>query len=242
MKSSTTLAILCSAAIGLMINIPLNAQSGRGHAPRPHAREHHPNSPHQPGPAHHPSESPGDHARDPGVDRRQENQRERVAEGVHSGQLTKEEAKELTGTEQKIRQEERAYKSDGVLTKEERKDLHQDLNEASREIYQEKHDAETRPGVTPAEPRPYSKDPGVNARQENQQHRIAEGVRSGELTKREAHRLEEREAHLARMERRLKEDGSLTPAERERLQRRLHALSAEIYKQKHDAQERPKAN
>jgi hypothetical protein len=43
-----------------------------------------------------------------------------------------------------IRQEERQYKSDGILTKDERKDLHQDLNASSRNVYNEKHDTETR--------------------------------------------------------------------------------------------------
>jgi len=43
-----------------------------------------------------------------------------------------------------MRQEARQYKSDGVLTTDERKDLHQDLNAANRNIYNEKHDGERR--------------------------------------------------------------------------------------------------
>jgi hypothetical protein len=86
---------------------------------------------------------------------------------------------------------------------------------------------------------PGRRDPNVNWRQRNQQERIADGVKSGELTRREAWTLERKEAHLALLERRLKSDGSLTVAERARLQRELNELSAEIYKQKHDAQKRP---
>jgi ribosomal protein L19E len=82
--------------------------------------------------------------RDPGVNARQHRQQERVGQGVRSGELTKEGTKTLAQEQRAIRQEERQYKSDGVLTKEERKDLHQDLNDASRHIYQEKHDAEQR--------------------------------------------------------------------------------------------------
>lgn len=82
--------------------------------------------------------------RDPGVNHRQTHQRKRIHRGVHSGQLTKDEAKSLAQEQKAIRQEERAYKSDGALTKDERKDLHQDLNKASKNIYREKHDAETR--------------------------------------------------------------------------------------------------
>lgn len=82
--------------------------------------------------------------RDPGVNHRQFNQHERIEQGIRSGQLTQGEAKQLATEQHSIRQEERQYKSDGVLTKDERKDLHQDLNAASKDIYNEKHDAEQR--------------------------------------------------------------------------------------------------
>lgn len=82
--------------------------------------------------------------RDPGVNVRQQNQRARIGQGVRSGELTKSETKELAKEQRQIRQEERAYKSDGVLTREERKDLRRDQNAASRNIYEEKHDAEKR--------------------------------------------------------------------------------------------------
>jgi hypothetical protein len=82
--------------------------------------------------------------RDPGLNARQRDQHDRVAQGVRAGSLTKDEAKGLRAEQRTIRQEERQYKSDGVLTRAERRDLHQDLNTASRDIYSEKHDAETR--------------------------------------------------------------------------------------------------
>ena len=82
--------------------------------------------------------------RDPGVNHRQQHQRGRIHQGAHSGQLTKDERKTLAQAQKGIRQQERAYKSDGVLTRDERKELHQDLNQASKNIYNEKHDVETR--------------------------------------------------------------------------------------------------
>lgn len=82
--------------------------------------------------------------RDPGVNARQADQRERIQQGVRSGELTRGEARQLGAEQRNIRQEERQYKSDGVLTKTERKDLQQDLNVASKDIYNEKHDAERR--------------------------------------------------------------------------------------------------
>lgn len=81
---------------------------------------------------------------DPGVNHRQHHQRDRIQQGVRSGELNREEAMTLRNDQRGIRREERAYKSDGVLTRAERKDLHQDLNAASQNIYGEKHDAETR--------------------------------------------------------------------------------------------------
>jgi hypothetical protein len=83
--------------------------------------------------------------RDPGVNARQHHQRERVQQGVRSGELTHEEAKGVREDRREIRQKEREYKSDGKLTASERADLHRDQNEASREIYKEKHDDEKRP-------------------------------------------------------------------------------------------------
>jgi hypothetical protein len=82
--------------------------------------------------------------RDPGVNQRQHHQHDRIAQGVHSGSLTQDEAKGLREEQRSIRHEERQYKSDGALTRDERKDLHQDLNAASRNVYNEKHDAEVR--------------------------------------------------------------------------------------------------
>jgi polyhydroxyalkanoate synthesis regulator phasin len=82
--------------------------------------------------------------RSPGVNRRERHERKRIKQGVKSGELTKEEAKELRQEQREIHQKEREMKSDGTLTKEERKELHQDINDASKNIYEEKHDSEKR--------------------------------------------------------------------------------------------------
>ncbi len=85
------------------------------------------------------------HPHDPGINARQHLQGERIRQGVRSGQLTRAETRSLMEERRSIRREERAYKSDGVLTRDERKDLHQDLNNLSRDIYEEKHDDQVRP-------------------------------------------------------------------------------------------------
>ena len=83
--------------------------------------------------------------RDPRVNAHQHNQHARIAQGVKSGELTKAEAKDLRGDQKDIRTEEKAFKADGKLTKNERQELHQDQAAASKEIYQEKHDEQERP-------------------------------------------------------------------------------------------------
>jgi len=76
----------------------------------------------------------------------------------------------------------------------------------------------------------------IDQRKDNQQQRIGEGVENGSLTAGEASKLEHKEAALNREEKKMKSDGSLSPAERAKLQRQQNHLSQGIYRQKHDAQ------
>ena len=75
----------------------------------------------------------------------------------------------------------------------------------------------------------------INQRQGHQQYRIANGIASGQLTPREAWRLERQQAHIARYERRSRADGpGLTGRERYRLERMQDRASRNIYRQRHD--------
>lgn len=152
--------------------------------------------------------------RDPRVNARQHNQSARIQQGVRSGELTRRETRGLAEGQRDVRQLERAYKSDGTLTGAERRDLHHEQNQASRDIYQQKHDAQDRPAVSPA-----IRDPGVNQRQANQTARIAQGVKSGELTKDETQALREDRRDVRQLEQDYKSDGALTNDERALIQR-----------------------
>lgn len=169
--------------------------------------------------------------RDPGVNHRQHNQQSRIQQGVKSGELTRGEAHRLQAEQRHIRHEERMYKSDGHLTGAERADLHRDQNRASRDIYRQKHDAQQRPAAA-------VRDPGVNARQHNQHDRIAQGVRSGSLTKDEAQGLRTEQRSIRQEERQYKSDGVLTRDERKDLHQDLNTASRNIYSEKHDAEVR----
>lgn len=87
----------------------------------------------------------GPGTRDPRVNARQHHQHERIAQGVRSGELTRRETRKVVEQQRDIRQLERAYKSDGKLTARERADLHHEQNQASRQIYRQKHDEQRRP-------------------------------------------------------------------------------------------------
>ena len=83
--------------------------------------------------------------------------------------------------------------------------------------------------------------PGINASQRNEQARIQQGVRSGELTRAEAARLKAREADIRQDKRAAKADGVVTPGERHEIRKDQNQASRAIYRQKHDGQERRRA-
>lgn len=79
----------------------------------------------------------------------------------------------------------------------------------------------------------------INARERREQERIRQGERSGELTRREAERLEAEQARIRVDEAYARRSGDgLTAKERARLERELNRSSKDIYKQKHDGQDR----
>ena len=80
--------------------------------------------------------------------------------------------------------------------------------------------------------------PRVHKRQVNQQARIADGVKDGELTKRETVKLEAREAEIQHDKKEAKADGVVTKREKAKLHREQNRASRAIHRQKHDAQTR----
>ena len=80
--------------------------------------------------------------------------------------------------------------------------------------------------------------PVVDARQANQKARINEGVKSGELNRRETARLRAEQRSIRSQEKMAKADGVVTARERAQLRREQNQASRHIAKQKHDAQKR----
>ena len=80
----------------------------------------------------------------PGVNARQRNQGKRIKRGVNSGALTKRETGAVLKAEKEVREEKREARADGSVTGAERKEIHQEQNQASRKIYRKKHNNRTR--------------------------------------------------------------------------------------------------
>ncbi len=79
-------------------------------------------------------------------------------------------------------------------------------------------------------------DPRIQQRELNQDKRIDQGVASGQLTPKEAGRVEAQQAKIKQDEARMKADGKLTKKERAKLTREQNRASRTIYRQKHDQQ------
>ena len=78
--------------------------------------------------------------------------------------------------------------------------------------------------------------PNIDQRQANQQQRIDQGVKSGQLTGKEAARLEKGQEHVQKVEDKAKADGVVTKKERARIQQAENVQSRHIARQKHDRQ------
>jgi hypothetical protein len=82
-----------------------------------------------------------------------------------------------------------------------------------------------------------AQDNRIQQRKENQQDRIAQGVKSGSLTPHETANLENKEAGLNKEIRndRKQNGGNLTNKEKAQVNRQQNHLSKNIYKDKHNA-------
>ncbi|MGH9715110.1 MAG: hypothetical protein ACRD4R_00040 [Candidatus Acidiferrales bacterium] len=77
----------------------------------------------------------------------------------------------------------------------------------------------------------------IHKRKVNQQDRIANGVKSGQLTPHETAKLERQQKSINHQERNMRkaDNGHLTSADRRKLNRRQNRASARIYAKKHNA-------
>lgn len=91
----------------------------------------------------------------------------------------------------------------------------------------------------PALAHPKHVDNGIHDRLQRQEQRIEQGLRSGELTHREQHRLQRELRETRQLLRDLRRDGNLNRGDRHALQRKLDANSRLIARLKHNSRQAP---
>jgi hypothetical protein len=80
--------------------------------------------------------------------------------------------------------------------------------------------------------------PSIHRRMEEQEHRIREGIRRGELTPREAERLQHEQREIREAARDFRDDGNVNRREWRRLNEMLNRADRHIYELKHNRWER----
>jgi hypothetical protein len=163
----------------------------------------------------------------PTIQQRKENQQDRIANGIQSGQLTAGETKNLENKEAGINKEESNMRAsdNGHLTTADRSKINNQQNHVSNQIYTDKHNANTA----------HYGNNEVGQRRENQQDRIANGVRNGSLKPGQTAKLEGKEQginhEVAGM--RQANGGKLTTADKKTVNHQQNKVSKQIYNKKH---------
>ena len=165
------------------------------------------------------------------------NQQQRIEQGLQSGSLSTGEAARLEKGEARVEKMEANALRDGKLSDAEKTRIQNAQNQESRAIARDKSNSITG-NPNSASSQRMQADVQRNI---NQQKRIEQGVQSGQLTNHEAGKLERGESKINRQEARAGANGHVSAAEQRRIQRAENRESGRIYRQKHDAQQRPKA-
>jgi hypothetical protein len=168
----------------------------------------------------------------PGYTQRDVNQEQRIEQGLKSGELTTRAAAGLQREHGRIDQMESRALRDGNVSAAERARINAAQDKASRDIARQKHDAQAG-NPNSASSQRMQADVQRNI---NQEKRIQQGMAAGNLTNREAARLEAGQARVDRQEARAGRDGHVGAGEQARIQHSENVQSRRIYRQKHDAQ------
>ena len=162
------------------------------------------------------------------------NQERRIEQGLRSGSLTTQEAGRLERDQARIDRMESNALKDGKLSPEEKARIRRAQNEESRRINRLEGNAQ-RGDPNSESSRRMQADVQRNI---NQQRRIEQGVRSGQLTNKEVSKLERGQARVDSREARAAANGQVSAGEQQRIQKAENRQSRRIHKEKHDAQTR----
>ena len=164
----------------------------------------------------------------PTIGQRDQNQQDRIANGIDSGQMTAGETKNVESREANLNREVRDDRSadNGHLTQQERQQINHQQNNLSHSIYQDKHNANVA----------HYGNNEVGQRRENQQDRIANGLRNGTMNAGQTARVENREQGINQQIHadRQANGGKLTAQEHRQINREQNGASRQIYRDKHN--------
>jgi hypothetical protein len=162
------------------------------------------------------------------LQQRQDKQQAVIDNGMKDGKLTAGEAGKLEGQENKLDREESAMKKvdDGHLTAAEKEKIMQQQNRITDQIKQdERNNAKQSADATNT----------IRQREDNQQDRIAQGVKSGALNAGQAAQLEKNEAKINNEVRKdsAANGGKLTAQEKAQVNNQLNHQSMQIHQAMH---------
>jgi hypothetical protein len=161
------------------------------------------------------------HPHTPGIDNAQQDIHGRIQQGIASGLITRHEARNLFEREREIQVREARMKSDGRATSHERRQLRQDLDDLRADV--ERKIANGRFAN-----RRDNGPPEIDNAQAQIRMRLEQGIRSGQIDRREGEILAAKERMLRRHEAAFSSDGFISGRERQQLREEVAMLNQDI--------------
>lgn len=161
------------------------------------------------------------HAHTPGIDNAQQDIHVRIQQGIASGQITRDEARDLFQREREIQLREARMKSDGRAAPHERRQLRHDLDDLRAEV-------EGKIANGRFANRRGNGAPDIDDAQAQIRMRLEQGIRSGQIDRREGEILAAKERMLRRHEATFSSDGFISGRERQQLREEVAMLHKDI--------------
>jgi hypothetical protein len=166
---------------------------------------------------------------------RNTNQQQRIEQGLQSGALTTKEAGKLEREQTQVDRMEKNALKDGALTPAETARIQSAQNKTSKSIAAQKHDTQL---GNPASKSSQRMQADVQ-RNVNQQTRIGQGVKSGQLSNQQVASLERGQAHVNRTEANAAANGRVGAVEQANVQGKENVQSARIHNKKTNTTTQP---
>jgi hypothetical protein len=162
------------------------------------------------------------------------NQDKRIEQGLQNGSLTTREAAELQRDQSKVDRLQAKALNNGTLSDAERAKLQKAQNKTSRDIRTAEHNGVNGNPLSASSQRMQAD----VQRNEQQQQRVEQGVKSGSMTNHEVAKVERNESKIDHQEYAAGRDGRVGKHEQHRIQHADNKESGKIHHEKHDAQQR----